>query len=68
MAEPIDVSRPSLKLLMKLGSAIVHADEFLSGGGHPYDEILFRQLVADPEVEAWIKEMGALLPLKRKKS
>ena len=58
---------PSVLLLVKLGSAIVHADEFHSAGGHEFDLVAMKQLLADPEVIAWISEMTkmAMLPVKR---
>ena len=57
--------KPSLTLLIKLGSIIVHADETLSPDGRNVDKDITLRLIADPEVQKWIKEMGALLPLKR---
>lgn len=58
---------PPLSLLVKLGSAIVHADEAMSENGVAEDEGAFRQLLADPEVSTWISEMteSGLLPVKR---
>lgn len=32
-----DVLKPSVGLLVKLGSALVHIEEYLSPHGHPYD-------------------------------
>jgi hypothetical protein len=60
-----DPLKPSVQLLVKLGSIAVHADEMLSPGGHEYDKIELQTRLADPEVQAWIKEMGAFLPVKR---
>lgn len=59
---------PSAKLLVKLGSLVVHADEALSPDAHDYDRLAFRQLLEDPDVKEWIKGMAgmALLPVKRK--
>ena len=57
---------PSIKLLCKLGSIVVHVDEGLSAHGHPFDVIVLRSLVEDPEVKAWVAAMGALLPKKRR--
>jgi hypothetical protein len=57
--------RPSLQLLSKLGSLIVHADETLSPDGRELDRRTFRDLLADPEVRRWMKAMGPLLPVKR---
>lgn len=58
---------PSLGLLAKLGSAIVHADEHLSGDGRPIDLHEFQRLLADPEVVGWLKYMDkiALVPKRR---
>ena len=60
--------KPSARLLCKLGSIVVHADEFLSADGHDFDrqELLVR--IKDPEVEAWIAAMDKLtmVPKKRK--
>ena len=57
---------PSLTLLCKLGSIVVHADEALSVGGSPYDIEAIKPLLTDPEVKQWIADMGVLLPQKRK--
>jgi len=59
--------RPSPTLLIKLGSIAVHADEYLSPGGHPIDRTVIEGLIADPEVEEWVAEMDklAFLPKKR---
>lgn len=58
---------PSLTLLLKLGSAIVHADEYLSPHGHPLDKDEFHQLLKDPELVEWLAAMTklALVPRKR---
>lgn len=58
---------PSVMLLCKLGSAIVHAEELLSPDSHAFDQDALRAILADPEVSAWISQMNemALLPLKR---
>lgn len=60
-----DFKAPSLSLLAKLGSVAVHADELLSPNGHAFDRSALQQLLRDPEVMAWIKDMGPLLPRKR---
>lgn len=57
---------PTLTLLMKLGSIAVHAEEFLSADGHAFDKTVLDGLLQDPEVITWIKEMGPLLPQKRR--
>jgi hypothetical protein len=58
---------PSVALLVKLGSIIVHAEELLSPGGHHYDSIALRQLIEDEEVKTWLIAMDkmAFLPKKR---
>jgi hypothetical protein len=59
---------PNASLLCKLGSIAVHADEMMSKDGHHFDRIALNQLLADPEVVEWLKEMDAhaMLPKKRK--
>lgn len=58
---------PGLSLLVKLGSLIVHADEYIHPGGQAIDREDFEIGLKDAEVEAWLKEgtKAALLPLKR---
>lgn len=56
---------PSAGLLAKLGSAIVHADEYMSSDGREVDRQEFLARLSDPEVQQWIEDMGPLLPLKR---
>jgi hypothetical protein len=59
--------KPSLALLAKLGSIIVHAEEMASPDGHPFDRAALLSLLADPEVRTWLKDMDAiaLLPKRR---
>ena len=63
----MSMMNPSPALLIKLGSIIVHFDEATEPGGHEFDMNTARQLLADPEVAEWMKEMTgmAFLPLKR---
>lgn len=65
MSDPL---KPSATLLIKLGSLVVHADEFHSSDGHKFDKVAFDQLLKDPEVVAWMQAMDkmAFLPKKRK--
>lgn len=61
---------PSLSLLIKLGSIIVHADELTQNEGrdaHEFDVTVIRQLLADPDVTEWITEQtkAGFLPVKR---
>jgi hypothetical protein len=58
--------KPSLQLLTKLGSLIVHADETLSPDGRDLDRRVFFNLLKDDEVQRWMKAMGPFLPLKRR--
>lgn len=64
MSDPL---KPAMRLLVKLGSIAVHADEYTTSRGHPFDAEAIRSLVTDPEVVAWVKGMNdlALLPKKR---
>lgn len=61
------VMTPSMPLLCKLGSIIVHAEELAAPGGHNFDRIALEGLVNDPEVVAWMAGMrdAAFLPVKR---
>jgi hypothetical protein len=63
----VDPLKPSATLLIKLGSAVVHAEEYLSPHGHPFDKHTFDQLLQDPEIIEWLQAMGkqAFLPRKR---
>jgi len=64
-----DPLKPDVQLLIKLGSLLVHYQEFLSGHGHEFDKITIQQLEKDEKVVEWKKQMDdlALLPLKRNK-
>lgn len=57
----------SASLLCKLGSMMVHADEFLSPSGHDFDRVAMMALIGDPEVSAWVAKMTntGFLPVKR---
>lgn len=65
----IDPRHPSIALLCKLGSIMVHAEELVSSDGHAFDREAMRTLTFDPEVVEWRKAMDAmaLLPVKRRK-
>lgn len=54
-------------LATKLGSIIVHLDEYTGPKGHPFDLETARKLLEDGEVKQWIATMQsmALLPVKR---
>jgi len=59
--------KPSATLLIKLGSAMIHAEEMIETNFQnlPFDLSAFNTASRDPEVIEWIKAMGPMLPLKR---
>ncbi len=61
-----DPLTPSPTLLMKLGSLIIHYRELVSADGRFLDKTVIDSLEADPEVIAWIKGMGPMLPVMRR--
>ena len=63
-----DPMTPSAALLVKLGSAVVHAAEAKSADGHEYDWIAFDGLLADRDVQEWLREMTiqGFLPVMRR--
>lgn len=67
-AEQADPLKPPLTVLIKTASIAVHAAEFLSQDGHHFDRIALEQLMADPEVIAWLAEMDNLAFLPKKRS
>lgn len=64
MSDPL---KPSVTLLCKLGSIVVHADEGLGSKGHQFDLAAISALVSDREVIEWLDAMDsmALLPVRR---
>lgn len=64
---PSTVDAPSISLLCKLGSIVVHVDEGCGEDSHVFDWVAIRNLISDPEVKEWLAGMGAraLLPVKR---
>lgn len=54
-----DMLKPSLSLLVKLGSIAVHTTELLSPDGHQFDRVALASLLNDPEVRAWLSAMDA---------
>ena len=62
-----DALKPTPALLCKIGSIIVHVDEFLSPHGHPFDHTAMQLLLDDPEVKEWLKEMNRLAMIPRKR-
>ena len=63
----MDELKPSPALLAKIGSLIVHIDEYLSPDVHEYDLVTLKSLLSDPEIVEWLDEMGKaqLIPVKR---
>lgn len=64
---PSDPLKPSVALLVKLGSIAVHVEEMMSPKGHHFDRAALRTLLDDQEVIEWRKAMDkmAMLPVKR---
>ncbi len=67
-ASMIDVFHPPVALVAKIGSILVHVEEGAGEGGHAYDWTAARSLLADREVQQWIKGLRAhaLVPVKRR--
>lgn len=53
-------------LAAKIGSILVHVEEGLSAEGHEYDWAAVQTALMDPDVQAWIKFLGPLVPVKRR--
>lgn len=64
MSNPL---KPSLTLLVKLGSIAIHVEEARSKNGHAFDVHAIDALMADPEVVEWRTAMDALALLPRKR-
>lgn len=64
MSDPL---KPSPAVLVRLGSALIHAEEAMSPTGEEVDRFGFAQLMKDPLVVEWIEGMNglAMLPVKR---
>lgn len=62
-----DPLAPSVALLCKLGSIIVHVDEGMGAQGSQFDMAAYTALMDEPEVKEWLAAMQALslLPVKR---
>lgn len=62
-----DVLKPTPQLLIKLGSIIVHYEEWTSVKGHELDKITIDAIMKQEDVKEWFKGMNemALLPLRR---
>jgi hypothetical protein len=59
--------RPSMALLVKLGSIAIHCDEMLSSEGHNFDRLAIESILNDKEVRDFIEEgqRTQMLPMKR---
>ena len=62
-----DPLKPSVSLLSKIGSILVHVEELTSPSGHIFDHEAFKSAMRDPEVVEWMTTMDkmAFLPKKR---
>lgn len=62
-----DIYTPSIGLVAKLGSIIVHVEEGVSANGHDFDWMAIRSLLSDREIKAWMSacRRRGLLPVKR---
>ena len=58
---------PSPALLAKLGSVLIHVEEFLSDDGHAFDRAAIDALAQDSEIKEWLAAMRtmALVPEQR---
>jgi hypothetical protein len=64
----VDIHAPPIGLLAKIGSILVHVEEGAGEGGHAFDRMAVRSLLADREVQDWLGGMrdASLLPVKRR--
>ena len=62
-----DPLKPSATLLIKLGSAMIHAEEMIETKfkNLDFDLPAFKTVAEDTEVIEWVKQMGPMLPRKR---
>lgn len=67
LALAADPLNPSMAVLAKLGSLVVHSQEARTHEGHTMDVLAITSILSDPEVEAWVKAMQekALVPVRR---
>lgn len=61
-------SQLTLATLAKIGSALVHAEEYMGEGGHDFDKAAFDQMMADPAVQTWLESMKSMSLVPRKRS
>jgi len=64
----MDELKPTPQLLIKLGSLIIHYQEWTSTDGHKFDKAAIDSISSDADVVQWLKQMddSAFLPKKRK--
>lgn len=62
-----DPLKPTISVLVKLGSIVIHVEEMMSPSGHAFDRVTLDQLLNDTEVKLWLARMEelAMLPVKR---
>ena len=62
-----DVRQPTVSLLCKLGSIVLHVEEGISPRGHTADLEAAKAMLGDPEIVAWMAAMDevGLIPVKR---
>jgi hypothetical protein len=63
-----DAISPDTSTAIKVASALVHAQEYMSADGHPFDRNAFDALMGDHEVRAWMNRLRGLALLPRKRS
>jgi len=63
----MDPLKPPAATLVKLGSLVVHYEEWTSGEGHELDKSAIDSLRNEPDVIQWFEEMSkmSMLPVKR---
>lgn len=63
-----DPFTPSPTLIAKVGSILVHVEEGSEEGGHHYDWVAVRSLLADRDVQEWLDGLRrhAMVPVKRR--
>ena len=68
MSEEKDPLQPSPQLLIKLGSLLVHYQEFNAPGGHHLDKAAIDSIESEGEVKEWMESMDSMAFLPKKRS
>ena len=55
----------STSIVAKLGSLVVHIEEYFSADSHPLDKTAIESLLMDAELRQWMMKNKILFPLKR---